>query len=103
MNTIEEIPQSYRVTRQMVNCRLSSIVFDVKQCKIAAKQLNRKYVGRTTSEYRPAGCYWNGNKGTYFNTITDPSSTKPTHFGNRGGVCTKPGANNSILLIDVTN
>ena len=45
---------------------------------------------------RPAGCYWlkgpNGLMSTlYFNYVIDPTSTDPTKFVDRGGVCKAPG------------
>ena len=61
----------------------------MKECIHASRQLKRKYVGRTTSSNRPAGCYWSGGERSYFNTITELSDTWPKNFGSRGGICTK--------------
>ena len=45
---------------------------------------------------RPAGCYWlKGANGLlsklFFNYVIDPTSTDPSKFVDRGGVCKAPG------------
>ena len=82
-----ESKQVYQATQQHANCEHDSIISDINQCVTASKKLNRKYIGRTTSSSRPAGCYYGSNERAYFNTITDPSFTWPKKFGDRGGIC----------------
>ena len=80
-----------QTTARKGNCPQSCIIEKISDCITASKELKRKYIGRTTSSYRPAGCYWGGEGRTYFNTITNASSTFPKNFGNRGGICRNSG------------
>ena len=87
MVLIDESEQAYQATQQHANCQHGGIISNINECVIASQKLNRKYIGRTTSSNRPAGCYYGSNESAYFNTITDPSSTRPKKFGDRGGIC----------------
>ena len=88
---IEERKQVYQANEQHANCQPGGIISNINQCVTASQILGRKYVGLTTSSNRPAGCYYSSNERAYFNTITDPSSTRPKKFGDRGGICTTEG------------
>ena len=98
----EVIKHSYQTNPQNTNCEQGHLVSDIKECMNASRELKREYIGRTTSMNRPVGCYWSSYDRAYFNTITDPLSTRPKHFGNRGGICTKPRMSNvTVVLIFV--
>ena len=89
MNIFEENERGYQTTHKKANCLHGGIISNMNECVTASIQLKRKYVGRTTSNIRPAGCYWYNKQHTYFNTIIDLSNTRPNKFGNRGGICIK--------------
>ena len=103
MVLIDETEQVYQATPQHTNCQPGGIISNINQCVTAAQKLNRKYIGRTTSSNRPAGCYYSSNKRAYFNTITDPSSTRPKKFGDRGGICTTEGTLGMLFFLLFVN
>ena len=49
---------SYFATSNGQNCLDDEIVPTEVDCMTASEKIGREYVGRTTSEKRPAGCYW---------------------------------------------
>ena len=87
---------TYYTTSKEKNCEHGEIVLTEEECKVASERLGRKYVGRTRSEGRPAGCYWvfkslsnREHACSYFNTIVDASSSEPTNGREHGGICKK--------------
>ena len=77
------------------NCPIERIVSSVEVCKYASALLGLKYKGPPAGDPNnyPAGCYWlnttaqNNDTESYWNSVVDPSQTKPGSFGDRGGVC----------------
>ena len=62
-----------------------------KDCLKALTALDIDPTNLKVNKYgRPAGCYWLKGKG-FFNKITDPNLTEPEEFGDRAGICKKPG------------
>ena len=87
---------TYYTTSKGENCENDEMVSTEEECKLASERLGRKYVGRTRSRGRPAGCYWAFKSLTnrehaysYVNTIVDASSTEPTNGRKHGGICKK--------------
>ena len=87
---------TYYTTSKEKNCEHGEIVLTEEECKVASERLGRKYVGRSRSEGRPAGCYWvfkslsnREHACSYFNTIVDASSSEPTNGREHGGICKK--------------
>ena len=68
------------------NCPLGGIIATKKECNSAVTWLGFTYRFESESDKYPAGCYiFLGSKKGYFNPITDPSATTPTH--NSSGIC----------------
>ena len=73
------------------NCPVEQVIEREKEClkALTALDLDPRNL-KVNKNGRPAGCYWLKGKG-FFNKITDPNLTEPAEFGDRAGVCKKPG------------
>ena len=84
--------------RKGQNCAPESIIVNRDTCEDALKLFGLKITNLDVdSRDVPAGCYWKNegyfrNEG-YFNKLVNPSSTNPTSFDERAGVCSASGRN----------
>ena len=80
------------------NCPTTEIIENRAECAVALKALGIDQTDLHIDQAnRPAGCYWKTGLKGYFNSIVDPSSTDPTLFGDRGGVCNNVGKNHEYI------
>ena len=74
------------------NCPVNNVIASAESCKEALQSLDLRISNLDISKTdRPAGCYCSDTGGGFFNSFISPSSTYPTDFGNRAGVCIRPG------------
>ena len=85
------------------NCPVEQVIEKEKEClkALTALDLYPRNL-KVNKDGRPAGCYWFKGKG-YFNKITVPILTKPEIFGDRAGVCKKPGKCSIHLRLLISN
>ena len=85
------------------NCPVEQVIEKEKEClkALTALDLYPRNL-KVNQDGRPAGCYWFKGKG-YFNKITVPNLTKPEIFGDRAGVCKKPGKCSIHLRLLISN
>ena len=82
------------------NCPTNQIVASRQECEVAGSQLGYPFAKEVTSvdnpsnpgENRPAGCFWDQNGHSYFNTNMDASAS----WNGVGGICKRKGISSTF-------
>ena len=75
------------------NCPSGKVTDNESSCANAGSIMGYTFFGSISSNDRPAGCFWDQDKNSYFNKVVDLSSTNLRDIDSTGGICKRKGIN----------